>query len=150
MSSTAKFNLHESLSHLEAFLILPSGVENIAECPSQPWIPIFLMAQGVASIILISLMLTCFISCNDGEKATHWFRCMTFFIVLVTLALITWHFVGSYWVFGLYQQLQVDGSCASNCYMLAFVLLVVCQICYGTIVLSLPCVLKERICEARY
>ena len=109
-------------------------------------IPIYLIVQGVSSVILLSLILACFISCNDDDKATCWFKLMIFAISFTTLALVSLHFVGAYWVFGVYGELQTYGTCASNCYMLAFIILTVSLVCYGCSLLLSPCVLAGKIC----
>ena len=109
-------------------------------------IPIYLIAQGVVSVILLSLILACFISCNDDDKATCWFKLMIFAIFFAILSLVSLHFVGAYWVFGVYPELQTDGTCAGNCYMLAFIILVVSLVCYSCSLLLTPCVLAGKIC----
>jgi len=123
------------------------GVENISECPSQPWVPIYLIVQGVLALVLLSLILACFISCNDGDKPTCWFNVMIVFISVAAVALVAWQFLGGYWVFGVYEKLQQDGSCNNSCYMLAFVLLVVSVICYGMSLLIGMCVAKDQMCR---
>lgn len=124
------------------------GVDNIKECPSQPLIPIFLVVQGVLSLILVSLIIGCFISCNDEDKATCKFKSTITFIAITTIGLIVWHIIGSTWVFTIYKELQEDGACANSCYMLAFSLIVISIICYGLSFLLSLCLVKDNLCQS--
>ncbi|KAM5138178.1 transmembrane protein 272-like [Mantella aurantiaca] len=78
------------------------------DCPIQPYIPVFLMATGVAQIIVSAILLL---------RVLHQFYC-TALDTAMFLVTFVWFIAGIFWVFSMFDQ--KDGKCARSLYLFAY------------------------------
>ena len=119
------------------------GVQSWQKCSVQPLAPLFLIVQGGLSILVAFKLLTLFVCCNDGEKATCSFRTWIFLLFTSTIALIVWHFTGAVWVFMKWQEFQRTFKCAYSAFVCSFVLLIFVMIEYGLALIGSLCYIKQ-------
>lgn len=121
-----------------------TGIEHLEQCPLEQMIPIFLIGQGAASLLLGFLIISTLLGCNDENRVTVCFTVTMITIAALTVSIIAWQFVGAAWVFSVYTEFTHNVSCDYNAYMCAFTLLVAMMFLYGLTFLTSLCILKKH------
>ncbi|XP_041360132.1 transmembrane protein 272-like [Gigantopelta aegis] len=127
------------LSIILPIIMISMGVKYLNECPAQPKVPVYLLVSGCFAMVKLTVDLwkviqdkkdensDTFYDVNDNAALTS--RTYKIMNTLLTLFLLVWHGLGTYWVFKVWEprftQLlhQPSNWCDKTVYMFA-----VCQI----------------------
>ncbi|XP_050417130.1 transmembrane protein 272 isoform X2 [Patella vulgata] len=138
------------------------GVKYLTDCPVQPKIPVYLLVGGCFGLLKLigmiwkSIQIRRYESMDlfyDANGADHAFASSTFKIMdtMLSLFLIGWHCVGSYWVFPIWQPYyepllhEPSNYCEKTVYLFAS-----CQIlgCSTLVCLVFLCLCGLGLCRA--
>lgn len=133
------------------------GAMNMNHCPVQPYIPIYLIVLGAASIISFSLTYTK----NTWSEGVVFILCSSW-VALLHLFNFCWFIAGSVWVYSVYPPRYTPGNrpyCDKTSFQFAFVTTTVvwvllafvftCGCCCGVLACCKVVRVSERLIPSR-